>query len=381
VLAAVAAGALHEQFPEIVTCDGQTAPDYQMMANILTQAKSYVHQQLESNHMVVVVPKTAAHEHGESMISARLYASLPLQPGGTGFETSMTKVVLVGVDEDGESEGLYIPNCGEFWDEGAAKTLKAHAGSMVNGPSFLASKATDTLINQTPFINMILGERLKGNVLPLVLSKQSYQLAQQTGDLLASLVGTGGAYQAERVLFVFAADLSHNLEKQWAKPRDTETVTKMTSEGFGAVLKYFQKMKEVSVGDEHRRPYDYGSCLGAVKLAENLALRGASIAVANSGDFIGATDRNDMEIVRGYASVVYLRDDRTKGEIASATAEAPELPPKAADETTAPPTTPPPTNTLAPAPFGTNAAGDMTVPIPQGFLQRVSKSVLRLTRL
>jgi len=352
VLAALAA-AQDSPFPAIAACDGDSAPEYPVATGFLTDASALTLAQVESHHIVGVVPHSAALATGEAAVSAQLYAALPRIPvdGGSGFETAMTKVVLVGVSDDQSTEGFWVPPCGELTDENAVKWLLEAAPKMVNGPPTLAAKADPALANQVPFVDLVLGERKKGGVLPVVMGKQTPQLAQQMGDLLGKIVGSGGPYQQNRVLFLFAADLSRNLEKKWAQPRDAETVGKMVAEGFGSVLTYFNGLKDVQLAGEHRRPVDFAGVLAALKLAENLKLRGAEVRVGSSGDFIGATDRNDLEKVRGYASVLFLRDDRTPGEKLSAAPQMPTNAPTTTTTTTGPTTTPP-ANTMPPAPFG-----------------------------
>jgi AmmeMemoRadiSam system protein B len=339
-------------FPDLSTCDASSTP-YDVVTGFMTNAASITPTQVESHHIIAVVPRSAAFDTGEAEVSALAYAALPrvAVDGGTGFDVAYTRVVLITAEEGLDTEGIFFPPCGGMRDDDAVDWLKEAATSTVNGASLLQDNPTSTLQYQAPFAEILLGPRKEKHLLPIVLGKQTPQLAQQVGDLLARLVTSDGPYTAERVLFVFAGDLSHNLEKQWATPRDQETVKRMTAEGFSALITYFGDMKKASAAGESRQPVDSAVVLGAVKLAENLNLRGAAIRVANSGCYIGELDRNDLDKVRGYASVLFLRDDRTAGEIASSQPAKPEVQADTTTTTSAPTTMVPPP-TLEPAPFG-----------------------------
>jgi AmmeMemoRadiSam system protein B len=359
-------------FPDLSTCEAGSVP-YDTVTGFMTDAAAMNTASIESHHIIAVVPRSAAFDTKEAEVSALAYTALPktVVDDGTGFDVVYSRVVLVSAEEGLDTEGIFFPPCGEMRDDEGVEWLKQSAKNTVNGASILPDNPTTAFQYQAPFIEVMLGPRKEKHVLPIVLGKQTPQLAQQVGDLLARLVSADGPYTAERVLFVFAGDLSHNLEKQWATPRDQETVQRMTAEGFSSLITYFADLKKASAAGESRQPVDPSVVLGAVKLAENLNLRGASIRVANSGCYIGQPDRNDLDKVRGYASVLFLRDDRTAGEIASAQPAKPEIQAETTTTTSAPTTMIPPP-TMEPAPFGAPPPPVlMHVHSSRGFMRRI----------
>lgn len=371
--------------PPLLQCEGDTAPPYTDVSQFLTNARLQDQQLVESRHVVAMVPRTASFASGEAAVSAALYAKLPSAPDmeGTGFEMALTKVVVVGSDAAAE-EGVYFPGCG-FADTEATAWLEEAGRTMTNGPAVLASRAAPptVLSEQVPYLGLLLGAKMQGNVLPVVLGKPQEPppageapgaLGQRIGDLLTKLVRPGGPYAGSehRVLFLFAADLSHQLPKDLALARDTETVEKMTTSGFGPLLVYFENLREAATEacettpamcGESRRPVDYACVLGAVQLASNLGFQGAKVRVASSGDFGPGTDRNMLDPVRGFAAVVFTKDERTPGQIMSAQAAKPAAASTTTSTTTVVTTMVPPP-TLMPAPFGSS---------PPAFLDRRSR--------
>lgn len=329
-------------FPDMEACPGQSSPPYEKVTEVLGKAKEKVLAQQESEHFVALVPATAAFDTGEAEVSAAAYTRLPIDAKSTtGYGTKLTKVVMVGASAS--ASGLYLADCGGLTDTAAADWLRQKAATQVNSlPLNDGTGSASPLEMQVPFLNLVFEGKLPGNVVPLVLGGQSAEAAQQVGNLLRALVQKGGPYVNERVLFLFVGDLSRDLEKKWAQPRDDETVQKLITSSFGDLSVYFSDLEKVQAAGEHRRPYDWPIVLSCLKLASSLQYTGVRIMVGNSGDWIGAPDRNEMDKVRGYASVLFGHDARPLGQRLSAGPQDPKMPETTTTSTTAPPTVAPP---------------------------------------
>jgi AmmeMemoRadiSam system protein B len=284
----------------------------------------------------------------------------PNGEGYTGYEVAFDKVVLVGVDPAASGPGVYIAECGEMTDPTASAWLKEKAEVITNGAPLLDSASTAGVDSQAPFIDIILAEKRHSNVVTLIMGQQTNQLGQQVGDLLSTLVQGDGMWVKKSVLFVFAADLSKNLDKEWARDRDGTTLGEMTGGSFNTMIEYVEQLQAASEGKQHRAPVDFAAVLGAMKLSQNLQLGGKVINFGNSGDYIGDPMTNQLDLVQGYGSVIFSRSTLSKGQEASAACPEPELPPEPKPKTTEAPTTPM-GPTLEPAPFGATPDGGMVV--------------------
>jgi len=334
------------QFPAMQMCAAGAGPAYEEISGFLGKAAESTMSQMESTHFVGLFPSTAAFDTGEAAVSANAYARLPRATGHGPYTTALTKVVLVARSSD--VHGLSLADCA-LTDAAAATWIRDKADHIINGlPLDAGLCSPEPFMTQVPFLNLIFEGKLEGNVLPLVLGDQTAQTAQQVANLLKTLVAQGGPYKHERVLFVMIGDLSRDLEKKWAIPRDKETVDNLVSQTFGDMSTYFGELEKVQQPGEHRRPFDYAIVLAAAKLATDLGLRGSVVTCSNSGDFIGATDRNENDKVRGYASVLFGHDSRPEGQRLSAGPQAPETMAPTTTTTTVAPTVQPP-NTVIPA--------------------------------
>merc|ERR1719316_755554 len=168
-------------------------------------------------------------------------------------------------------------------DPTATAWLREKAGVITNGASILDSASLAGVDSQAPFIDIVLAEKRHANVVTLIMGQQSNQLGQQVGDLLYSLVHGDGIWVNKKVLFVFAADLSKNLDKEWARTRDGATLEQATGGSFNTMITYVEQLKQASQGDQSRAPVDFAAVLGAMKLSQNLQLRGKVINHGNSG--------------------------------------------------------------------------------------------------
>jgi AmmeMemoRadiSam system protein B len=279
--------------------------------------------------------------------------------GYTGYEVAFDKVVLVGVDPAASGPGVYVAECGEMTDPTATKWLRDKAASFPSGANILDSASTAGVDNQAPFIDIVMAEKRHANVVTLIMGQQSNQLGQQVGDLLFSLVNGDGIWVNKKVLFVIAADLSKNLDKEWARDRDGTTLEEVTGGSFNTMITYNKQLQEASEGDQSRGPVDFAAVLSSMKLAQNLALNGKVVMFGNSGDYIGDPTKNQNDLVQGYGAVVFSKSTLTASQEASAACPDPELPDETTTTTGAPTT--PEVPTMSPAPFGTTQDGGMVV--------------------
>jgi AmmeMemoRadiSam system protein B len=271
--------------------------------------------------------------------------------GYTGYEVAFDKVVLVGVDPAASGPGVYVAQCGEMTDPTATDWLLEKAKVFPNGASLLDSASTAGLDFQAPFIDIVMAEKRHANVVTLIMGQQSNQLGQQVGDLLSSLVqGDGAIWVNKKVLFVFAGDLSKNLDKEWARDRDGTTLEEVTGGSFNTMITYVEQLQDASEGNQHRAPVDFAAVLGAMKLSQNLQLTGKVINHGNSGDYIGDPMTNQLDLVQGYGAVIFSKSTLSKSQEASAECPEPKLPPETTTTTGAPTT--PEVPTMSPAPFG-----------------------------
>merc|ERR1719321_2428927 len=106
-----------------------------------------------------------------------------------------------------------------------------------------------------PYLSMIFDEpdpkdaskklqTIKGNLLPIMIQKQSIEIGNALGEALTSLVGPSGIWNKERVLFVFTSDMSHGIKKKQALPLDKELVQTITNKGFGPTVNKVIKEKK-----------------------------------------------------------------------------------------------------------------------------------------
>merc|ERR1719379_2750650 len=274
------------------------------------------------------------------------------------LSVAFDKVVLVGVDP-AASTGVFIAECGEMTDPTATSWLREKAEVFPNGASILGSASTAGLDFQAPFIDIVLAEKRKANVVTLIMGKQSNQLGQQVGDLLSSLVQADGIWVNKEVLYVFAGDLSKNLDKEWARDRDGTTLEEVTGGSFNTMIDYVDQLQKASEGDQMRAPVDFAAVLGAMKLAQNLQLSGKVINFGNSGDYVGDPMTNQLDLVQGYGSVIFLKSTLTASQEASSACPEPKLPPTTTTTTNAPTT--PEVPTMIPAPFGATPDGGSIV--------------------
>merc|ERR1719379_698331 len=274
------------------------------------------------------------------------------------LSVAFDKVVLVGVDP-AASTGVFIAECGEMTDPTATSWLREKAEVFPNGASILGSASTAGLDFQAPFIDIVLAEKRKANVVTLIMGTQSNQLGQQVGDLLSSLVQGDGIWVNKKVLFVFAGDLSKNLDKEWARDRDGTTLEEVTGGSFNTMIDYVGQLQQASEGEQSRGPVDFAAVLGAMKLAQNLQLSGKVINFGNSGDYVGDPMTNQLDLVQGYGSVIFLKSTLTASQEASAACPEPKLPPTTTTTTNAPTT--PEVPTMIPAPFGATPDGGSVV--------------------
>jgi len=296
---------------------------------------------MESNHMILILPETASIASGAGMIAMQALASLPRR---TPTSMAYTKAVVVGhaLGTDGK-EGITLGKdvCDQhlvdmkasmwFRDEMPTKVGKLAILHPGNDPDCCHEHVNPTLERQMPFLSQLFYETdadsketrtIDGNILPIMIQKQSLAVGNNLGLALKRLITGDGPWKNERVLFIFGSDMSHNLPREQALPRDKETVQKAVSSGFGPLLNYIKELQKSDAGSgaavKTAAPFGYAPFLAAVKMASDLEYTGSMVRLTNSGEFEGNTLTNMLEPVRGYASIAFGIDTRTKGQIISA---------------------------------------------------------------
>lgn len=301
--------------------------------------EAQVLNQLESKHVIMVLPVVPIQDGGE--IIAQAFKALPRKP--VNYLTSLTKVVLVGHSYVDGNDGITVgaEACrADLVDKKAAdwfkkNTMNPMVLSRIDNANCCPTKVNPTIDQQMPYLSMIFDEpdpkdstkkarTVKGNLLPIMIQKQSVDIGNALGEALTSLIGPSGIWNKERVLFVFTSDMSHGIKKKFALPIDKDIVAAITNQGFGPTV---NKINKVKAGDQNpgaptdfitKAPYGYSCVLAATKLAENLKYRGSPMAVTSSGAYEGKILTNALDPVRGYATIVWVGDARTAGEIEGA---------------------------------------------------------------
>merc|ERR1719377_297997 len=113
---------------------------------------------------------------------------------------------------------------------------------------------------------------IKGNLLPIMIQKQSIDIGSALGEALSALVGPSGIWVHEKVLFVFSSDMSHGIKKKFALPIDKDLVQTITNEGFGPTATMVAKTKKQDQNPGSpadfvtKAPFGYAAVLAATKL-------------------------------------------------------------------------------------------------------------------
>jgi len=330
--------------------------------------------QVESKHVVMVVPVVPIADGG--VIVAQAFKALPRKPVGMAT-TSMTKVVLVGHSYVDGNDGITVGTQAckdDLVDKEAAKWFKQNTMNpmvltRLDTPDCCPTMVNPTIDNQMPYLSMVFDEpdpndslkkarTIKGNLLPIMIQKQSVDIGNALGEALTNLVGPNGIWNQEHVLFVFTSDMSHGIKKKFAAEVDKALVSVITNSGFAPLV---NEINTVKAHDQNpgspaefvtKAPYGYSSVLAATKLAENLKYRGSPMALTSSGAYEGNVLLNGEDPVRGYATIMWIGDARSVGEKA---ASAP------AEQTFAPTTT---TSTTAAIHPGEQIFDDRSTPTP-----------------
>jgi len=213
-------------------------------------------------------------------------------------------------------------------------TMNPMVLSRLDAPDCCPTKVNPTIDQQLPYLSMIFDEpdpndstkkarTINGNLLPIMIQKQSVDIGNALGEALTSLVGPSGIWNKENVLFLFSSDMSHGIKKKFALPIDKAIVQTLVNGGFGPMVNMINKDKahDQNPGGPAdfvtKAPYGYSAVLAAAKLAENLKYRGAPMAITSSGAYEGKILVNALEPVRGYATIDWIGDTRTVGEKAA----------------------------------------------------------------
>jgi len=271
---------------------------------------------------ILVLPSTDKFGGPGQEVAALGYASLPRKKN---FVTKMDKVVLVGHTMPGDDcgEGIVLGSlvCDMpgLVDAKAEAFLRKHGPAALgqNCPTFLGAKcpgSSQTIHNHLPFLSALwedadAGRELTGNILPVLVHKQSTMLGGNIANLLRLLVESNDspwASSRRKILFVFSGDFSHGLPKEVARAEDKVVANMALGEGFATFASKVDTWKaSKKAGEQKKAPADEAVIGAAVKLAGDLVpnMEGRVMMVKNSGDYEGEVCCNEKEPVRGYIAM------------------------------------------------------------------------------
>lgn len=291
-------------------------------------------EEISTNHAVLIAPTEPLTTAGG--FAAEVYASLPRDLVGGHFTTVFSKFVVVGHSRKQGPPGISLGDdvCGDdgFTDEMATQFLNtqvprqlgSHAPKVVecrqaSGPC--SERLAPGLERQLPFLGALLGpgRSLKGNLMPVMMQGQSLLLAARTGDALSLLVHTGGIWEAERVLFVFAGDLSKGLPAAQEGVCDEKAAEVIMKRGVPQVAEYFGALLGGAVKEGCPGPLavprGFGPILAATRVASRLKLQRRRALVAHTGLPSGESHFSELgKPVRGFIAAIFWEDTRSVWE-------------------------------------------------------------------
>jgi len=317
------------------SCDQLGTNDRAVVLDIINELRGSATppEEISTKHAVLVAP-------GEPLLAGRdlaanAYASMPTGFREGKFGTTFTKFVVVGHAEQAKSPlGISLGDdvCGNpgWVDKDAAQYLRMAAPKYLRNlspkvlgckkdPKSCPERLGETLRQQLPFLSVISNASLPGNTLPVMMQTQAAALGVSVGDALALLVGSGGVWEAESVLFVFGADLSAGVEADIADRCDLITAKVVTEKSLPAVSKHMTELWKAGPDTPCGKatlPRSYGTILAASRLAGILGLTQTRYEVARSPmpkEF--STNAGDAGApVLGYGSMMFWQDQGSAGQ-------------------------------------------------------------------
>lgn len=283
--------------PKCGALDADAAKDASQMI-IEANAKVPPPVQIETRHAVLVVPLKPL-EAGD--VAADAFAGLPKVLTKAGKSVGdFTKFVVVSTTtkEDGSAglivgedvctgSGLVDPDAVAFMQSQVPEHLGFQAPAVLKCQrSECSTDAFETLQHQLPFLQALSGDKLKADVLPIVIQNQNLDIGGHLGDALAYLVNDGGLWEGESVLFVFGTDMSHGLPSDLAMDCDRKTAELLTTKSSAQVAAFFRDLKSGDAGDwcssDNALPKSRASVLAARRVAELLNLQQSHKLVSNN---------------------------------------------------------------------------------------------------
>lgn len=317
-------------------CDMRGTPDRATVLDLINalRAGPTPPQEISTKHAVLVAP-------GEPLLAGRdlaanAYGSMPVGFNkATGkFGTTFTKFVVVGHGEQATAPvGISLGDdvCGDpnWVDKDAADYLRMAGQKYLRNlaPKVMGCKTEpakcpeplgETLRQQLPFLSVISNASLPGNTLPVMMQTQSAALGVAVGDDLALLIGSGGVWEAESVLFVFGADLSAGVAAEVADRCDLITAQAVTQKSLPQVSKYMTDLWKADKEPCNKAtlPRGYGTILAATRLAGVLGLTQTRYEVSRSPmpkEFSKNKD-DAAPPVLGYGSMMFWQDEGSAGQ-------------------------------------------------------------------
>lgn len=297
---------------------------------LINQAMGDSPEEVSTKHAVMVVPSAPLLAGGRKV--AKYIASLPREIKDGQSVTAFTKFVVVGHGEHtAEPIGISLGDdvCGGkgFCDMEAVRTLRTSIKKQLGttGPRFLKCKVYpgDCPERSSPMVEMGIGfmnalshNGVRGNIIPIMMQSQSPELGVALGDALALLIASGGAWQKERVLFLFPGDLSGAKNRAQAQICDTRTLEVVTGQGAPQIVRYLADLwaGKIMKGDCNKEsvPRSYGGLLAAARVANSLGLKQRKFEIMNTRDNQATVGGDDL--VMGYSTVLFWQDEGLPGE-------------------------------------------------------------------
>jgi len=283
--------------------------------------------QISTRHAVIVTP---SNPFAGANFTMQAFLALPKLSVAGKLTTAFTKFVVVahstlqgpkaislGIDVCGNSSGLTDTLAASFLRKDVFQRLGSFAPQVVHcGPSEPCPEPTpQALAQQLPLLNALLGpgRSIKGSLLPVVIQGQDVMEASRLGDALGYLVHDGGIWDAERVLFVFAGDLSAGLPAQQEQMCDDRTAQVIAQRGVPQIAEYLHTLLQggarAGCPGPAAVPTGYGPILSAARVAGQTKMRNRRITTSRSVAHVGFEAP-----VLGLMSGLFWSDDRSAWE-------------------------------------------------------------------
>lgn len=305
-------------------------------------------QEISTHHAVIVAPTDPLEAGGG--FAAEAYLSLPRAVVDGNYTLSFTKFVVVGhsrregvkavslgADVCGHGSALLDVMAANFFRSEVIPRMGCFAPTVVScdAPSKpCGERVAPGLERQLPILSALLGayRTLNGSVLPIMMQGQDLTMAVRLGEALAYLVQPGGIWAAERVLFVFAGDLSEGLPAAQESGCDNRMVEVITQRGVAQAAEYIDDLlagrARGGCPGPAAVPRGYGPIIAAARVAAQAKLLRRRAVVTNSAATgtaaQSAGNAGSGQGTLGFMSALFWNDERSVWERLGARAQQPQ---------------------------------------------------------